>query len=370
MAINTAQFNTLVNGLGNLVTALNGQGRGEAKFAKIIDFYGDTQDPIGWLQDFESASQANNISAARKRQIVGAYLKGAAGTWLASKRVTNANWPTQWDPTDITQQNDQLASFTYQFKQKFRTVDKIYEWQQQLNQRKQLPTETVEQYSAAVRELLRRIDPDNAYPEHLKVMMFIEGLRPEIKFFVNPTRPANLDNAIHTAQLYGSSYQQFTGPSVTTATPTATSLLNIPILQQPVNNDLAQFSQQLEALTTKLDKLSISKNQNQSYQNNRYNNNNNRNYSNNQRRNNYNNNNQPLTCYNCGKIGHMAAQCFSKRNNNYNNNQRQNNNNNYQNRNLNNNRQNNNNNWNKNNNNNQNNNQQKVFLNTEQDLNS
>ena len=322
MALNANQFNNLITGLGNLVTSLNNQGCGEAKFAKITDFYGDTQDPIGWLQDFESASQANNISDARKRQIVGAYLKGAAGTWLASKRVTNANWPTQWDPNDITQQADQLASFTYQFKQKFRTVDKIYEWQQQLNQRKQLPTETVEQYSATVRELLHRIDPDNGYPEHLKVMMFIEGLRPEIKFFVSPARPINLDAAIHTAQLYGSSYQQFTGPSVTTTTPAATSLLNIPILQQPVNTDLAQFSQQLEALTTKLDKLSTSNNQNQNRPNNRYNNNNNnRNHSNNQRRNNYNNNNNQLpTCYNCRKIGHMAIQCYSKRNNNYNSN--------------------------------------------------
>ena len=67
MAINNAQFNTLVNNLNQLATAIgNNQGRGEAKFAKIVDFYGDTQDPIRWLQDFENASRANNISDLRK----------------------------------------------------------------------------------------------------------------------------------------------------------------------------------------------------------------------------------------------------------------------------------------------------------------
>jgi uncharacterized iron-regulated protein len=160
---------------------------------------------------------------------------------------------------------DQTASFTFQFEQQFQTVDKIYEWQQQLNQRKQLPTESVEQYSAAIRELLRRIDPNNAYPEHLKVMLFVDGLKPEIKFFVNPTRSVTLDAAIHTAQLYGSSYQQFTGPTVNI---TATSLLNIPaMLQQP--SEFNQVSQQLATLTSQLETLAVNSNANQL--NNRFN---------------------------------------------------------------------------------------------------
>ena len=39
-------FQQLVTGLNNLVNAL-GQGNREAKYAKITDFYGDTQDPVG-----------------------------------------------------------------------------------------------------------------------------------------------------------------------------------------------------------------------------------------------------------------------------------------------------------------------------------
>jgi len=97
------QFNALMHNLGNLTIAINAQTAApaparESSFAKIVDFYGDSQDPIGWLQDFESACQANNITNARKITIVGAYLKGSASTWLANKRMMTADWPTQWNP--------------------------------------------------------------------------------------------------------------------------------------------------------------------------------------------------------------------------------------------------------------------------------
>ena len=146
-------FQQLVTGLNNLVNAL-GQGNREAKYAKITDFYGDTQDPVGWLQDFENTCQANAINDNRKMQIVGAYLKGTAAIWLANKRLIE-NWPTQWNPANANHVADQNASFTYQFRLQFRTQDRVYEWQRQLKERKQLPGESVEQYAAAVRELLR-----------------------------------------------------------------------------------------------------------------------------------------------------------------------------------------------------------------------
>ena len=97
--IDNNQFNALMNNLGNLTIAINAQTAvpapaRESSFAKIVDFYGDSQDPIGWLQDFESACQANNITDARKIIIVGAYLKGSASTWLANKRIMTTNWPT------------------------------------------------------------------------------------------------------------------------------------------------------------------------------------------------------------------------------------------------------------------------------------
>ena len=83
--MNINQFNNLMDGLTNLSNAIQAQTAApapprELSFAKITDFFGDNQDPIGWLQDFESACQANNVADARKTTIVGAYLKGSAGT--------------------------------------------------------------------------------------------------------------------------------------------------------------------------------------------------------------------------------------------------------------------------------------------------
>ena len=211
-------------------------------------------------------------------------------------------------------------------------------------------------------------------------MLFLEDLKPEIKFFISPSRPATLNDAIQTAQLYDSSYRQVNQlNSQTTTTP---NLFNIPIMpNQIVQNPLAK---QIEELTTKLNQLTTKNNNNQ---NNRQNNNQNlsnnrparipciycgrnnhlsvdcyiRNERNNNNNNNNNNNSKPITCYKCDKMGHTAIRCLSKNNNQYNNNNN-NNNNNYNN--------NNNNNYHNNNNNYRPNNQkQNNFLNTEEHLN-
>ena len=317
----------------------NNNNNREARYAKITDFYGDTQDPVGWLQDFENACQANTISDNRKIQIVGAYLKGAAATWLANKRLLTHDWPTQWNPTN-NQQVNQLASFTCQFKIQFRTQDRIYEWQRQLKERKQLPGESVEQYAAAIRELLRRVDPDNNYPIHLQVSQFIDGLRPEIRFFVNPTRPATLEEAINTAQLHNANFQQYTQINTVPqySIPTAPSLMTIPFLPQAQpENEVAKLNKQLEELKIQLKQTNSFRNTNNSNNSN-----------------NFNSRKHPIECYNCGKLGHFKKDCWSKRiDNNNRNNYNQNN-------------------YNKNNNNqnNQQNKRQNTYLNTEEHLNS
>ena len=61
----------MVTGLANLMNAIQTQAGAasparKASFAKIVDFYGNTQDPIRQLQDFETACQANNITDVRK----------------------------------------------------------------------------------------------------------------------------------------------------------------------------------------------------------------------------------------------------------------------------------------------------------------
>jgi hypothetical protein len=306
-------------------------------------------------------------------QIVGAYLKGAAATWLSNKRLLG-NWPTQWNPTNAAQAADQNASFTYQFKLQFRTQDRVYEWQRQLKERKQLSDESVEQYAAAIRELLRRVDPDNNYPVHLQVSQFIDGLKPEIRFFVNPTRPATLEDAINTAQLHNANFQQYTQMNTIPqfSIPTAPSLMTIPFLPQTqTESEVTKLTKQLEKL-----KVQLKQKNNSNNSNNNTNNNSNNNRFNNRRNNNNNGNNSRYIpeCYKCRKLGHLMRDCPLNKNDNFGRN-------NYNNRsnsnwNNNNNQNNNNNNWKNNNNNNNNNNQnnknnrQNTYLNTNEHLNS
>ena len=168
-------------------------------------------------------------------------------------------------------------------------------------------------------------------------MLFLDGLKPEIKFFVSPSRPATLNDAIQTAQLYDSSYRQVSQINNTTTTP---SLFNIPMVpNQTAQNPLMK---QLEELTTKVNQLSTRNNSNNNQQNRQNNNKNSNNKntgipciycgldnhlsincyirtgksnnknSNNNRNNNYNNNrnnynNKPVTCYNCERLGHVAT---------------------------------------------------------------
>ena len=230
-----------------------------------------------------------------------------------------------------------------------------------MKERKQLPGESVEQYAAAVRELLRRVDPDNNYPVHLQVSQFIDGLKPEIRFFVNPTRPAILEDAINTAQLHNANFQQYTQMNTVPqfSIPTAPSLVTIPFFSQTqTESEVAKLTKQLEELKTQLNQKKNSNNSNSNNSNNTYNNQYNK-------RNNNNNNRSKFVskCYNCGKLGHIAVEYQSKRNNsygksNYNNNRNYNQNNNC---------------YNNNNNNNQNNkqnNKQNTYLNTNEHLNS
>ena len=84
-------MDNLVAELTNLTHALNAQAAaignqpGPAprtlNLVKIEPFFGDSQDPIEWLEDFENATNANGMNDADRVRIVATYLKGPAHTW-------------------------------------------------------------------------------------------------------------------------------------------------------------------------------------------------------------------------------------------------------------------------------------------------
>ena len=83
-----ANFNNLIAGLGQLTAAIQAQVAAavpavpggpivpavrETSFVRIDPFYGDSQDPISWLEDFENAATANRLTDNQKLQVVPAY---------------------------------------------------------------------------------------------------------------------------------------------------------------------------------------------------------------------------------------------------------------------------------------------------------
>ena len=75
---NMQNVNNALNNLNATVAANNNamQNRG-TQAAPVPTFYGGNQDPITWLNEFNHACAANGWNAARKLQVVPAYLRGA-----------------------------------------------------------------------------------------------------------------------------------------------------------------------------------------------------------------------------------------------------------------------------------------------------
>ena len=83
-------MDNLLAGLNNLTQALTAQAAAignqpapvprTLNLVKIEPFFGDSQDPIGWLEDFENATNTNGMNDTDCVRIVAVYLKGSAHT--------------------------------------------------------------------------------------------------------------------------------------------------------------------------------------------------------------------------------------------------------------------------------------------------
>ena len=175
-----ANFNNLIAGLGQLTAAIQAQvatvppvapggpivpAARETSFVRIEPFYGDSQDPISWLEDFENAATANGLTDNRKLQVVPAYLKGAAATWFAGRRADPAMAPQYWEHQGGWNAAQIAITLRQPFIDYFRTETKLASWQRELDIHQQGPTEFVEGYAAKLRDLIRQVDLANDLPE-------------------------------------------------------------------------------------------------------------------------------------------------------------------------------------------------------------
>ena len=127
-----------VNLIAALVGALQAQNLNmgpprETNIVKISTYDGTT-DPTTWLEDFESAATANNLTQARKLQVAPAYLKGIAEAWYRDRQLNPRTATTHWE---IVIPNNAIVNPANTFKQpfleRFRTATKIAAWQRELD---------------------------------------------------------------------------------------------------------------------------------------------------------------------------------------------------------------------------------------------
>jgi hypothetical protein len=281
---NMQNINNSLNNLNATVAANNNamQNRG-LQAATVPTFYGGNQDPITWLNEFNHACAANGWNAARKLQIVPAYLKGAAAIWWQT--VVN-NPINAWD--GAVNNN----TFEHVFLQQFRTPALVEMWSTELDQRQQQSNETVDQYASAIRELYQRINtPAFAYPDNVQARKFVSGLIPELYMAVKPFGDQTLTAAINRAKA-----------CELTLTSGRTKLLNYAQTSRSEATELTKLvsalAQQVSELEKKIDnktypgnrKFPVAKPDNSAPTR------------------------PPIVCYTCGEPGHISRRCPKKDN--------------------------------------------------------
>lgn len=281
------------NALNNNTAAINNPPRREMRVAELPYFYGGSQDPVSWLEEFTQSCNANGIANARKIEVVPAYLKGPAASWWTTNQALpggNANRITVW-----TDGNANNTNFIVNFPAAFRSQTLVEIWTTELERRRQQPGENVDTYAAALQELYRRVEHGAFnFPEAMKARKFVNGLLPDLYVTVKPHNDQTWQGAVDRAKSYELTYQDQAAVS---------AYMNkyapaVPNTQVNVLNDaITMLTQQISQMAQTM--------VNQSNQNRRIGfRNNNPNFQPGQ-------NQQPNrgVCFSCGQPGHMKRNC-------------------------------------------------------------
>jgi len=161
----------------------------ESRLVDFPEFKGGNQDPIDWLEAFDRACKANCVGMDRKMDVVASYLKGTAFIWF------NTSGAREWKNS-----LNQGHSFKHLFEKQFCDPFKMSQWKHQLRNRKQWPGETIDEYTSAMEELWKRIDPRRRRTELDRISEYIEGLRAEFIVPVQSSMPQNVKEAINKAK--------------------------------------------------------------------------------------------------------------------------------------------------------------------------
>jgi hypothetical protein len=191
------------------------------------------------------------------------------------------------------------------------------QWKHQLRNRKQRAGETVKEYTSAMEELWKRIDPNRNRTELDRISEFIEGLRPEFVVPVQSTMPQTVAEAINKAKATETAFSMGADLSAYSINPGyLPNLYGAAVPAQTAHVAFMSRAQEtssmnnIETIIEQKLKEQIEKALNR----NTFNNNTNNNVNNNRNNNTYNNRNRnkDKECYHCKKKGHIARDCWNK----------------------------------------------------------
>lgn len=148
-------------------------------------FNGGNDDPLVFLQKFSAYSSFHNWEDDKSMQAFSLCLQGEPSWWYYSL-----------DHDSIRSMRDLLQLF----RARYLSDSDNFMLRQQLNQRTQLPGETVQSYASDIKRRCVRLELTPTETLHA----FIQGLRPDLQEFVVLQKPPNFEEAVSSAQLKSS----------------------------------------------------------------------------------------------------------------------------------------------------------------------
>ena len=294
----------------NIAKTLQGEPRSrELSIVKVEPFFGkEEEDPYEWIEMFEQAALANQWPRERWPEIAPGYLKGAARDWYVTNKDELNVWG-DWDE-EVDEDHEPILHMGVRtrFLKFFTPEAKQNQWYHELMTIRQFATEKVDDYSRRFKKLLRKVNFNPGeqpnVPAILQVRMYLFGLLPMLTPLVATANPATLEEAIERAKIVEVGYNYVPTKQVVVGTGPATR--ENPKLEEisppttststkAENNDVDALAEQLQKLTLNYANLASSflaqskKDVKPSYQP-----------------------RKAITCYKCGKEGHIARECRSQ----------------------------------------------------------
>src|SRR5437763_8336396 len=264
------------------------------------------------MEAFEQAAMANQWTRNRCVEIAPGYFKDAA----RDRYLSHKNELNHWSDWDETQEEGEdpihHIGLKNQFLEYFTPETKQNQWYHELMTIRQFANEKVDDYSRRFKKLLRKVNfrrenEPEIVPDILQVRMFLFGLSPLLTPLVATDNPETLEEAVERVKTIKVGYNYVPtkqvnistrastheNPSIGEIVPTTSSSSG------PAKTDVDSLSDQLQKLTLNYANLAstlLAQNKKdikptQSTQFNRR---------------------PPITCYKCGKEGHIARNCNSQ----------------------------------------------------------